>query len=395
MNTSTKTILKGCTIFLENETLQNGYVMIQGEKIVEAGDIASCPTHSGNTIITLPSSFKITPGFIDVHIHGAGGADTMDGTADALQTISSSLPQEGTTSYLATTITQSHENIKQALLNVAGYTETQSSGQAEILGIHLEGPFINSCRAGAQPKEYIQQPDIELFEEWNNHANRLIKLVTLAPELKGGLEFVDHLASKGIIASVGHSDATFEEVKLAADAGATHVTHLFNGMKGLHHRELGVAGAALKLNELMVELIADGIHLHPEMMELVYRMKTAEKMLLITDSMRAKCLKNGRYDLGGQEVTVQHGKALLEDGTLAGSILKMKDAIRNMSAYLDISLREILQMATVNPAKQLHVFDRKGSLTPGKDADIVVLNEGLDVMLTICKGKLAYRRGDW
>ncbi|RDI41391.1 N-acetylglucosamine-6-phosphate deacetylase [Falsibacillus pallidus] len=394
MNTTQDTILKGCSVFLEDRVLDCGFIQMKGRKIINTGTIDEIPTSFDGRIIDLPPAYKLVPGFIDVHIHGAAGADTMDGTSEAMQTITTALPKEGTTSFLATTITQSDSQIEQALKNAAAFAEIQQPGQAEVLGIHLEGPFINSSKAGAQPKEYIKDPDIALFDKWNEAASQLIKLVTLAPELSNGEAFVKHLSNNGIIASIGHSDADYIDVKQAVEAGATHVTHLFNGMKGLHHREPGTAGAALKLDELKVELIVDGIHIHPEMMDLVYRMKQAERMILITDSMRAKCLKNGVYDLGGQEVSVADGKALLKDGTLAGSILKMNEAVQNMTRYLNAPLIEIIKMATEVPAKQLNVYDRKGSLSSGKDADIVLLDEELQVASTWCRGQLAYQRED-
>jgi N-acetylglucosamine-6-phosphate deacetylase len=200
------------------------------------------------------------------------------------------------------------------------------------------------------------------------------------------------LHENDVIASIGHSDAIYEEMEKAVEAGAKQVTHLFNGMRGIHHREPGVAGSALLFKELMVELIADGIHVRPEVMKLVINAKGTEGMILITDSMRAKCLKNGVYDLGGQDVSVSDGKALLADGTLAGSILKMNDSIKNILEAADISLSEAVQMASVNPAKQLKVYDTKGSISPGKDADITILSNEYQVEMTICRGEIAYKK---
>jgi N-acetylglucosamine-6-phosphate deacetylase len=379
---------------LETEIAESIYIIIKDGKIHTFGPLESIPSHlkSINTIELQPDQILV-PGFIDVHIHGAAGADTMDATIEALATMAKALPVEGTTSFLATTITQKHENIESALENAADYqSHSNGPGKAEVLGVHLEGPFINGKRAGAQPKEYIIEPDMNLFKEWQTKANGTIKLVTVAPEMENGTAFIRYLHDTGVIASIGHSDAIYEEMDQAVQAGAKQVTHLFNGMRGLHHREPGVAGSALLFKELMVELIADNIHVRPEVMKLVIQAKGTEGMILITDAMRAKCLKNGIYDLGGQDVSVADGKALLADGTLAGSILKMNDSIKNIIEAADVTLQDAIQMSCVNPAKQLNVFDRKGSITQGKDADLTVLSNDYQVNLTLCRGEIAFKR---
>ncbi len=380
---------------LENEVAESIYIFIENGKIQEIGPIKALPSHLENVEkIEIPEGQNVVPGFIDVHIHGAAGADTMDATIEALETMAKALPAEGTTSFLATTITQKHENIENALRNAALYLNGHNdSGKADILGVHLEGPFINKKRAGAQPMEYIINPDIELFKHWQELAEGSIKLVTVAPELENGTNFVSYLHENEVIASIGHSDAVYEEMENAVQAGAKQVTHLFNGMRGIHHREPGVAGSALLFKELMVELIADGIHVRPEVMKLVINAKGTEGMILITDAMRAKCLKNGIYDLGGQDVSVANGKALLADGTLAGSILKMNDSVKNILEAADISLSKAVQMASVNPAKQLNVYDRKGSISVGKDADLTILSNEYQVELTICRGEMAFKKG--
>lgn len=380
---------------LENKVSESVYIFIENGKIQEIGPIPALPTHLKNVEkIEIPKGQTVVPGFIDVHIHGVAGADTMDATIEALETMAKALPAEGTTSFLATTITQKHENIENALKNAALYRKSHNdSGKADILGVHLEGPFINAKRAGAQPMEYIMNPDIELFKKWQELAEGSIKLVTVAPELENGTNFVSYLDENEVIASIGHSDAIYEEMEKAVQAGAKQVTHLFNGMRGIHHREAGVAGSALLFKELMVELIADGIHVRPEVMKMVINAKGTEGMILITDAMRAKCLKNGVYDLGGQDVSVADGKALLADGTLAGSILKMNDSIKNIQEAADISLSETVQMASVNPAKQLKIYDRKGSISVGKDADITILSKEYQVEMTFCRGKIAFKKG--
>jgi N-acetylglucosamine-6-phosphate deacetylase len=386
-------LLKNAVIYEENGKIEQGYVLTEGDKILEAGPMSSCPASSEAEVVELSPSFSVIPGFIDVHIHGAAGADVMDATSDALRTMAEVLPKEGTTSFLATTMTAPSEQIEQALRSVAQYMQSANqSGKAEILGIHLEGPFISPKRAGAQHPNNIIEPNIELFQKWQNIANGHIRLVTLAPEEKNGLALTAHLKETGVVASIGHSDAVYKQVKAAIDAGVTHATHLFNGMRGIHHREPGVAGAVLMHEEVICELIADGIHVAPEMVRFAYRTKGSAGLILITDAMRAKCLGAGIYELGGQEVTVQGEKATLRDGTLAGSILKLGDALKNAMAYTGCTLEDIIRMASWNPAKQLGVLDRKGSIRAGKDADIVVLNEQHDVVMTICRGEMAYSK---
>ncbi|WP_066068059.1 N-acetylglucosamine-6-phosphate deacetylase [Neobacillus soli] len=386
-------LLKEIDVYSDSKIIKNGYIKIIDQKIIELGPLDKLSNEEDFEVVKVPPHFKAIPGFIDVHIHGVNGADTMDGTKEALDTMVKTLPKEGTTSFLATTMTQETEQIEKALLNAGDYISGQQSrGKAEVLGIHLEGPFVNAKMAGAQPIQYIIDPDLAKLEKWQSLSQGNIKLVTLAPERPGGIEMVRYLKANGIIASIGHTYATYDEVNEAVDAGANHVTHLYNQMRGLHHREPGVVGAAFLRDELIAELIVDGVHVRPEMVKLAYQQKRSEGLILITDSMRAKCLKNGQYDLGGQEVTVKEGKAVLEDGTLAGSILKLGQAVKNIVAYSDCTLEEAIEMVSVNPAKQLNIFERKGSLTAGKDADIVILDNNLEVFMTFCLGELAFNR---
>lgn len=388
--TANKLLIKNIQIYAENEMIETGYIKIAEDKIVEMGSVHELKEDGRFGEIIIPKGYKIIPGLIDVHIHGVDGADTMDGTIEALDTMAKALPKEGSTSFLATTITQDKEAIEKALVNVSRYCSMV--GKAEVLGLHLEGPFINRKMAGAQPVNHIVGPELAIFKEWQRLSKDRIKLVTLAPEIPGALELIEFLSKNGIVASIGHSDASYEQVSSAVHAGATQVTHLFNQMRGLHHREPGVVGAALLHEELRAELIVDGIHVSPEIVKLAYRQKGKEGLILITDSMRAKCLKDGSYDLGGQEVQVKEGKAVLQDGTLAGSTLKADNAVKNMMNFTGCSLADAIEMASANPAKQLNLFNRKGSIAVGKDADLVILDDNNDVFMTFCRGKLAYKK---
>ncbi|RCW77493.1 N-acetylglucosamine-6-phosphate deacetylase [Saliterribacillus persicus] len=386
-------LLKNIQIYVENNVIENGFVKIEEGKITELDTMDRLNnTHFSSEVLDFNNQqVKVIPGMIDVHIHGANGADVMDGTRAALETMSRVLPKEGTTSFLATTMTQSNENIEAALTNIASYMEKQEKAQAEILGVHLEGPFVNGKRKGAQPLEYIKKPDIDLFKKWNKLAQNQIKLVTLAPEVEGGMEFIQYLNEQGVIASAGHTDATAEEISVAVDYGLSHITHLYNQMREFHHREPGVVGAAWLNNDLMVEIIADGIHSTPEAVQTAFSLKGKDNLLLITDSMRAKCLEDNKYDLGGQPVIVKKGKATLEDGTLAGSTLKLGEAFKNILSYTGCSLEEAICMSSRNAARELGLYHRKGSISVGKDADIILLNQKNDILFTFCRGEIAYK----
>jgi len=393
VNDSKLVVLTNLSIYAEAEKIEQGYIVIENGKIksIEKMPCFNEEDWKQAQVIDFPNGKKLIPGFVDIHIHGANNADAMDATPDALEIMAKTLPMEGTTSFLATTMTQPVEDIEKALANIGDYIASSSQeGLAEIIGIHLEGPFISEKRAGAQPLDAIKKPDKDLFIKWQELSQDQIKLVTMAPEQQGGRELIQYLKSEGIVPSMGHSDAVYEEVLAAIEAGVNHVTHLYNGMRGLHHRDPGVAGGALLHPELITEMIVDGIHIHPSIVKLTYQQKGADAIILITDSMRAKWLEDGISSLGGQKVIVKEGKALLENGALAGSTLKMIDAIHNMMDYTDCSLEEAIQMASYNPARQIGLLDRKGSIATGKDADLVILNEKNEVELTICRGQIVY-----
>ena len=326
----------------------------------------------------------VSAGFIDLHIHGSGGADVMDATPDALETISSTLLQTGTTSFLATTMTMSNEDIDKALQNIQLYADEVTG--ANVLGIHLEGPFINISKHGAQDKAYVQAPNVALIENYMQE----VKMITLAPEIKGAEGFVKQLTKEypHIILSIGHSDASYEECQESFTWGISHATHLFNAMNPYHHRKPGIVGAVFD-SDVTCDIIADLVHTHPSTLELVQKVKK-EKLILITDAMRAGCMKCGTYDLGGRSVEVDEGKAVLEDGTLAGSVLKMNDALFNMRTHTSMNMVEIVNSATKIPARKLGV--KKGELKEGYDADIVIFDENFSIISTIVSGEVKYKR---
>ncbi|MEK3708547.1 N-acetylglucosamine-6-phosphate deacetylase [Bacillus sp. FSL K6-1005] len=383
-------LLSGISIVTENEVIKNGYVGVKDGKISAVS--AERPIEQYAKEIQGPRDAVLLPGMIDIHIHGGYGADTMDASFSALDTMSSRLPEEGTTSFLATTITQEHGQISQALVNARDWksAEDSSSLGAELIGIHLEGPFVSPKRAGAQPKEWIRPSDLTLFKKWQQEARGLIKIVTLAPEEDQHFELIRYLKDESIIASMGHTDADSALLLEAFEAGASHMTHLYNAMSPFHHREPGVIGTALAHEGYVTELIADGIHSHPLAAKLAFLAKGSSKLILITDSMRAKGLKDGVYEFGGQSVTVKEKTALLPDGTLAGSILKMNEGAQHMRAFTNCSWTDIANITSANAAKQLGIFDRKGSITEGKDADLVIVSSECEVLLTICRGNIAF-----
>ncbi len=327
----------------------------------------------------------LTPGLINIHIHGAGGYDTMEGSYQAFNEISKTVIKHGVTGFLPTTMTMEKEEIKNTLKNIRKAKKRGVEG-AEILGVNVEGPFINSEYKGAQNEKNIIKPDFSLIENFTD----IIKIITIAPEIDGAEEFIKKTVKKGIIVSVGHSGATKEDVNKAKHWGLSHATHLFNAMTGLHHRHPGIVGATL-VSDLSCELIADFIHLRPSILKLVTKAKEIENIILITDSMEAAGLAEGEYDLGGQKVTVKDGAARLNDGTLAGSILTMDRAVKNMYNATDLELFEVINMATLYPAKLIHVDNQIGKLEEEYLANLTLFNKDLNIKKVYINGKEIFK----
>jgi N-acetylglucosamine-6-phosphate deacetylase len=321
----------------------------------------------------------LSAGFIDIHIHGSNGFDVMDATSEALEGIAKSIVQTGTTSFLATTMTMSQENIERALENIQKFKVNDT---AKILGVHLEGPFINPTKKGAQNEAYIQRPNFELIEPYMES----VKMITLAPEVEGAKAFMAYLQEhySHILLSIGHSNASYQESKESFSNGVSHATHLFNAMNPLHHREPGIVGAVLESDRVSCDIIADLIHIHPSFFSMLYKVKQ-ENLLLITDAMRAGCLCAGVSEIGGQKVIVKEGEARLEDGTLAGSVLKMNEALRNFYKYADISLPKLIAMVTSVPAKKMGL--KLGRLAEGYPADLVLFDKSFEIHKVYIEGK--------
>ncbi len=362
-----------------NDEIVEGKTILFDKSIVKIVDNVNLDTIE---VIDANGNY-VSPGFIDIHIHGSGGADVMDATPEALETISATLLQTGTTSFLATTMTMSQEHIDNALQNIQLHSQNVTG--AQILGVHLEGPFINASKHGAQDKAYIQAPNRALIKAYMNE----VKMITLAPEVEGAESFVKELTESypNIILSIGHSDASYEKTKESFSWGISHATHLFNAMNPYHHRKPGIVGAVFD-SDVSCDIIADLVHTHASALELTYQMKR-DKLILMTDSIRAGCMKCGSYDLGGQSVEVEEGKAILEDGTLAGSVLKLNEALFNMMQYSSMTRIEAVNAVTRIPAEKLGI--QKGELKIGFDADIVIFDEDFSIITTIVAGEVKYR----
>ena len=376
---------KNVRAYVENKGVVTTDIEIENGVITAVGN-------SQKSGLTCDIGGILLPGFIDQHVHGAGGADAMDGTEEALQTVSSCLAKEGTTGFLATTMTQSKNNISAALSAVKSAREKGVYSGAEILGVHLEGPFISKKHVGAQPIEYVAAPCVEAFEEYRKISGDNIRIVTMAPEEEGGLDLIAHLKKNGIVASVGHTDAKYADILSAVNAGAGNVTHTYNAQTGLHHREVGVVGSAMLFDELNCELICDLIHVSGPAIKLIIKNKPHDKVTLITDAMRAKGLPDGLSELGGQQVFVKGGEARLKDGTLAGSVLKMNVAIKNLVTKLGVPFTDAVDFATANPAKNLGLYGERGSIAVGKRADFTVLDDDFNVIMTVVNGETVYKK---
>jgi len=328
------------------------------------------------------------PGFIDVHIQGAGGADILDGTEEALQTISQTLAKTGTTGFLGTTVVKPDEG--NAHLKTARKYTGQGLNGAVMLGFHLEGPFINVNKKGGLAEECIYESSPENLEEIIDITGAALKMMTIAPELPGNLTIIKSLVKNNVIASFAHSDATYEETLRGFDAGINHVTHLFNAMPPLHHRDPGPLTAIFEHPSITAQIISDGHHLHPRIVNLIYQLMGAERCICITDGMHGIGLPEGRYIYNGKEYESKNGAARYLDGTLIGSTMNLGDIAVKFLEFTGCSFETAINTVTINPAKLLGIEDRKGSLEPGKDADIVLLDPDYSVYATIVEGSSVY-----
>ncbi|MDD6382278.1 N-acetylglucosamine-6-phosphate deacetylase [Mitsuokella sp.] len=367
------------------DTVLDGYALLyDGNTILDVVTQDSVNTDACESVVRADGAL-IMPGFINEHIHGCAGVDTMDEDAGALLKMQQVLPATGVTSFLPTTMTYDRRRIEEALQRIR---QAKANPGTRILGAHMEGPFISQAYKGAQKAENISAADFSWLEPYAD----VVKIITLAPETLKDRSFLEQCAAHHIIVSVGHSAASYEEVRsIMADCPFYHITHLFNAMTPLHHRKPGIVGAALLDPHAHCELICDNLHVHPAAQELVYRMKGQDGIILITDSLRACLLADGESELGGQKVFVHHGEARLADGTLAGSIAPMNEVVHHFLENSKAPLHEVIAMATANPARDLGVFEQLGSLEPGKLADIVLVSpDDFQVKKTLIDGQVVY-----
>lgn len=379
------TVVRGGTVLTPGRTLAGHEVVLEGTRIAEVRPARTGPA-TGEVVDA--AGGWIVPGFVDVHVHGGGGHDVMDATPQALEALSSTLARHGVTSFLATTVTAERARTTAALATVAAAAESLAG--ARLLGTHLEGPYLAAAHRGAQNKDELRLPDLPEYAEWFDTGT--VRLVTLAPELDGALELIASGTAKGVRFSAGHSGASETELHAALDAGLRHATHAFNGMPSLHHRQPGLLGAILTDDRVRAELIADGVHVHPTVMDLLVRVKGPERVMLVSDAMRAAGMPDGTYELGGQRVTMQAGVCRTTEGGLAGSTLTLDRAVRNLVHRVGVAWGDAVTMATASPADALDRGDDLGRLAVGHRADVTVLDAQGHVRTTIVDGRIVHSR---
>lgn len=379
-------------IYTPDALVEDGAILVSNGRIEAVDRPENLGSLEAYSVIDATGQI-IAPGFIDGQTHGGVGYDFMDAAPEQIAAILKWSASTGVTGLLPTVATTSLENQIGGVRNLCEVQKERPPGAA-ILGIHLEGPYICREKRGAQPENFIRDPSIPEIESVLQVAEGNVRLITLAPELDGALDFIRYITAQGVIASIGHSSATYEQVIRAADAGLSRATHLFNTMTGLNHRHPGAVGAALSRDDIYVEIILDGHHVHPAAAQVALRAKGVDRVVLVTDATQAAGLEDGVYIRpGNRKVVVKNRTVRLESGELAGSILTMDQAMRNATEMLALPLSEALALASRVPAESLGFGEYKGSLKPGKDADLVALSKDLQVLLTMVGGQVMHRSG--
>ena len=379
-------IVSAGTVLAADRDLTPGVVVIEDGRIARVSAEAA-PAGA----LAFPDATLI-PGLIDLQINGGAGVDCLRAGAPAYGTLGRYLAATGVTAYLPTIVSAPLEEMRRAG-EAAAIAMRRGGPWPEILGVHFEGPYLNPLRRGAHRAQDLRTPDADEMVELVRRLDGALRIVTLAPELEGAETLVRSLTAQGVLVSIGHTDAAFDDVQAAAKWGARMVTHLFNAMRGIHHREPGAAGGALVTPALALGLIADLAHVHPAILSLAARAAGMGRIVLVTDAISAAGMGRGAFTLGAQTVDVKDGVPRLADGTLAGSVLQMHRAVSNFAAAAGVSRRDAVQAASLTPAKLLGLHRRKGRIAPGMDADLVVLGRDGEVLLTIVRGEIAYRRG--
>jgi len=380
-------LLKNCKLYTSQDSNSLTDIVISGHSISRIGKSpveVECET-------CLDAGGRLTvPGFIDIHVQGAGGADVLDGTENALKTMASSLAKLGTTGFLATTVIQPQTHNRH-LEKAAALVGKQSDGAA-LLGIHIEGPFINEEKRGGISPDSISSPSGNVLDNILRITGNTLKIMTIAPELSGSPEIIRRLVDNGIIASFGHSAATYEETIQGFEFGVSHVTHIFNAMPSLHHRTPGPVPAIFETPDISVQIISDGVHLHPAIVRMIYHHIGENRCICITDGVQAAGLPEGRYIYNGREYESKNGTARYLDGTLIGSTLSLGSIALKFMEITECSFETAVKTVTANPARLLGIDSIKGSLDVGKDADIVLLDDDYSVWATLVRGNVCYRK---
>jgi N-acetylglucosamine-6-phosphate deacetylase len=387
-----KTVFAARYLYTPIEQIQNPLLVVEDGRITEIASRSERESPS-SPLIDFGDAI-LAPGFFDIHIHGGAGLDVMRASPSELPALSKFLASHGVTEYFPTTVAAPLDATCAALERLAdmieaGETRADTNGdpvQARPLGIHLEGPFLSHKRRGVHPPEYLVAPTLEIFERLWQAARGHVRMMTIAPEIPGAMEVIAEAARRNVCVSIGHSDAEMAFARDAVRAGARHATHTFNAMRPLDHREPGIIGEVLSDDRLSADLIADGIHVAPEVVKLFLQAKGAERAVLITDAMSATGMPDGRYQLGPIQVDVKDGKCT-SNGSLAGSVLTMDRAIRNVTKFSNWSLRDAVRAATLNPAQAVGLAGSHGSLATGAAADFVVLSSSGEVLKTVVSGR--------
>jgi N-acetylglucosamine-6-phosphate deacetylase len=384
------TAIYASRILTPQDEILDGVILVEETRIAAIGhrDEVHVPPGSLDYVAT---GLTVVPGFVDIHIHGAGGHDVMEGNARALDKITSTVARYGTTSMLATTVTASPEETCKSLEGIAHYIRNHEKQEetprlaAEILGIHLEGPFISKVRRGVHPTESIAKPSVELLQTFFKAADGLVRILTLAPEIPGATEMIQAAVAAGVVAAMGHTDANYDQARAAIRAGVRHAVHTFNAMRPFTHRDPGVLAAIMTDVDITAEIIADGVHVAGPAIQVLLGAKGFDTVILVSDGIAATGMPDGKYRLGTTEAIVEEGVARNAEGKLAGSTLTLDRALRNIVA-LGVPMVEAVRMATVLPARRLGLAGKKGILAVGADADLVVLTPDLQVAGVMTRG---------
>jgi N-acetylglucosamine-6-phosphate deacetylase len=381
-----KTVITAGSLFTPLELIESPVVVIEDGRVLSVNSRRQVELPVQAKHFDFPQMIA-APGFIDIHIHGNAGHDVMEADGPALATMERAMARHGVTSYLPTTVSAPEDRILRALENLSQAISSKDRREGSCpLGIHLEGPFISHAKRGVHPPENLLPPSARLLDRFWQASNGTIRIMTIAPELPGAIETIQHARRLGVHSSLGHSNATSREADQGIAAGADHATHTFNAMRPLDHRDPGILGAALSDDRLTADIIADGIHVDPSMVKLFLAAKGAERAILITDAISATGMGDGRYKLGGLEVEVR-GDRCEYQGKLAGSVLTLDRAVRNVMSFAGWRLQQSVQLVTCNPARLLAIGERKGTIAPGCDADLVILTREGQVVQTFIAGR--------